>query len=256
MKRLINPFVLSLLSFGVLSGCGSHVAPSNTSTTIPTPTPTAANPNSKTIPAIEALGGWENCTSCTGNPLAVYSMTQGVATPSLSGASARFQLLSGTLPFGGALWFKYLGSHDSATHFVYDLSFMVDNPSAAQAIEFNVSQSRGGSRYSFSTQCDLAGTHTWRVWDPAGQRWVDSAVACLAPAANTWNHLIWEFERDPNGNTVFTAVTLNGNRGVVNLSMGHTADSSSGVDVGFQLDAVRAATPYSVWLDKISLTYW
>ncbi len=230
------------------------MSPSNTSAT--TPSPTSANPNAKTIPAIEALGGWENCTNCTGSPLAVYSMTQGIATPSLSGASARFQLLSGTQPFGAALWFKFLGSHDSATHFVYDLSFLMGNPAAAQALEFNVSQSTGGSRYSFATQCDLAGSHTWRVWNPASQQWVASAVACPTPAANMWNHLTWEFERDAGGNTVFTAVTLNGNRQVVNLSMGHTADSSSGVDIGFQLDADRAGTPYSVWLDKISLTYW
>ncbi len=255
MKKLIYPFVLSLAALVMLEGCGSHMAPSNTSATA-TPTPAAANPNSKTIPAIEALGGWENCTSCTGNPLAVYSMTQGVATPSLSGSSARFQLLSGTQPFGAALWFKFLGSYDSATHFVYDLSFLMSNPAAAQALEFNVSQSTGGSRYSFATQCDLAGSHLWRVWDPAGQRWAESTVPCPAPAANTWNHLTWEFERDSNGNTVFTAVTLNGNRGVVNLNMGHTADSSSGVDIGFQLDADLAGTPYSVWLDKISLTYW
>ncbi|HYX53855.1 MAG TPA: hypothetical protein VE783_10430 [Candidatus Limnocylindrales bacterium] len=257
MKRTVCLFILSVVTFGLATGCGSHMAPSNaTSTTAPSPTPPVANPNAKTIAAIEALGGWENCTSCTGNPFAVYSMKQGIAAPSLSGSSARFQLLSGTKPFGAALWFKFLGAHDDATHFVYDLSFLADNPEAAQALEFNVSQSTGGSRYSFATQCDLAGTHTWRVWDPGAQRWADAAVPCSAPAANTWNHLTWEFERDQGGNTVFTAVTLNGIRSTVNLSMGHTADSSSGIDVGFQLDAVRTATPYSVWLDRISLTYW
>jgi hypothetical protein len=51
-------------------------------------------------------------------------------------------------------------------------------------------------------------------------------------------------------------VTLNGTRGVVNLSMSHTADSSSGVDIAFQADADLSATPYSVWLDKINLTFW
>ena len=88
----------------------------------------------------------------------------GVAAPSLSGSSARFQLLSGTKPFGGALWFKALGAQNSATHFIYDLNFYVDNPGAAQAIEFNVTQSANGGRYNFSTQCDLAGAkHLARV---------------------------------------------------------------------------------------------
>lgn len=252
MKKLIFSFLVSVSAFGVLTACGSHMTPSNASSSAPA----TSNPNSITISDIEKLGGWENCTTCTGGPLAVYSMTQGITNPSLTGSSARFQLLSGTQSFGGALWFKYLGSHDPATHFVYDLSFLVDNPAAAQALEFNVAQSSGGHRYSFATQCDLGVSHAWRVWDPGGQRWVASTVPCPQPAANAWNHLVWEFERDASGNTVFTAVTLNGNRGVVNLSMGRTADSRSGVDIGFQLDADRAATPYSVWLDKINLTYW
>lgn len=183
-------------------------------------------------------------------------MTQGVAAPSLSGASAQFQLLAGTLPFGSALWFKYLGSFDNATHFVYDLFFYIDNPSASQALEFNVSQSTKGNRYNFSTQCDLAGQHVWRVWEPVAQKWMPSSVPCEQLPANTWNHLIWEFERDSTGNVIFTAVTLNGNRGEVNLSMPHVADTQSGLDIAFQSDVNLSATLYSVWLDKISLTYW
>jgi hypothetical protein len=183
-------------------------------------------------------------------------MSQGISSPSLSGDSSRFQLLSGTQPFGGALWFKFLGSFDGASHFVYDLFFYVDNASTAQALEFNVSQSANGSRYNFATQCLLVGQQVWNVWDPVGNKWVASGVPCAQPVANTWNHLTWEFVRDSAGNAVFTAVTLNGNRGVVNLTMPHVADNQSGVDVAFQSDANLAATPYSVWLDKVSLTYW
>ena len=183
-------------------------------------------------------------------------MAQGVAAPSLSGASARFQLLKGTRPFGGALWFKALGAQNSATHFIYDLNLYVDNPAAAQALEFNVTQSANGGRYNFSTQCDLAGAHTWRVWDPVGFKWVGSAATCADPPAKTWVHLVWEFERQPGGNVIFTAVTVDGVRQIVNLSMPHTSDSNSGVDVAYQSDANLTGAPYSVWLDKVSLTYW
>lgn len=183
-------------------------------------------------------------------------MAQGVASPSISGASQKFELQAGTLPFGGALWFKYLGSFDSATHFVYDLYFYVDNPGVAQALEFNVSQSANGNRYNFSTQCQLAQGQVWRVWDPVKHDWAASGAACTPPVANTWNHLTWEFERDAGGNAIFSAVTLNGNRETVNLSMPNVADSTSGVDVSFQPDADINATPYSVWLDRVSLTYW
>jgi hypothetical protein len=264
MTKLKYLLVPSFALFAFLAGCGGHASsptaavttPGQSPTPAPDPSPTPANPAAKTIPDIQKLAGWENCTACTGSALAVYSMTQGVTSPSLSGTSAQFQLLAGTQPFGAALWFKFLGAQNSATHFVYDLSFFMDNPGAAQAIEFNVSQSTGGSRYSFATQCDLAAGGVWRAWDPVGERWVASAVSCPRPAPNTWNHLIWEFERDSGGHTIFTAVTLNGTRGVVNLSMSHTADSSSGVDIAFQADADLSATPYSVWLDKINLTFW
>jgi hypothetical protein len=183
-------------------------------------------------------------------------MAQGVAAPSLSGSSASFKLLPGTKPFGGALWFKALGAQNNATHFIYDLNFYVDNPSAAQALEFNVTQSANGGRYNFSTQCDLAGAHTWRVWDPVGFKWVGSAATCAEPAAKTWVHLVWEFERQPGGDVIFTAVTMNGLRQVVNLSMPHTSDKNSGVDIAYQSDANLSGAPYSVWLDKVSLTYW
>lgn len=202
------------------------------------------------------MSGWQVCTgTCTGTATAVYSMTQNVATPSLSGASQQFQLLSGTQPFGAALWFKYLGSFDSATHFVYDLDFYVDNPSVSQALEFGVSQSANGNRYNFYTQCLLAGQNVWRVWDPAAGGWKASSVGCAEPAAKTWNHLTWEFERDSSGNVIFIAVTVNGNRQVVNMSMTHSGDTTSGLDASFQPDATNSATPYSVWLDKISVTY-
>ncbi len=249
-----------LLAIAVAGGCGGHstgpTANNPNNPAAPAEPGTGANPNATTVPNIQKLGGWQNCTACTGAPHAVYSMSQGVSSPSQSGDSARFRLLQGTLPFGGALWFKFLGSADSATHFVYDLYFYTDNPSAPQALEFNVSQSSEGSHYDFSTQCDLAGQRAWRVWDPIHQQWVASAVPCVQPPPNTWNHLVWEFERNSAGQTVFTAVTLNGNRGVVNMAMPHTPDQRSGIDVAFQADANHTATPYSVWLDKISLTYW
>jgi hypothetical protein len=182
-------------------------------------------------------------------------MTEGVASPSVGGSSAQFQILSGTLPFGGALWFKFLGANANATHFVLDLALFTDNPAAPQALEYNVSQSTGGSQYNFSTQCDMA-DQLWRVWDPVNLKWVPTSVPCVRPTPSTWNHLVWEFERDTAGNTIFSAVSVNGVRSVVNISMPHVPDSTNGIDVAFQADANIVPAPYSVWLDQVTLTYW
>jgi hypothetical protein len=266
MKQKHAEIFLSLIALAMAfaaPGCGGHATAAMNAMNPAAPAPSPAPSPSSTIPSsakvfpdIQKLSGWQGCTTCTGSPLAVFSMTQGVSSPSLSGASARFQLLSGTQPFGGALWFEFLGSVDSATHFVYDLFFYMDNPNGAQALEFNVSQSAGGSHYNFSTQCDMVGARAWRVWDPTTNAWAATSAPCVPPAANTWNHLVWELQRDASGNVIFTAVTLNGNRSVVNKTMPHTPDNQSGVDVAFQIDATQTATPVSVWLDKINLTYW
>ena len=277
LQKLLRPslIVITLImvaALGLLAGCGGSMAttastqspnggspsPSPTPGSSPSPTPGSGTPsNAQVIPDIQKLPGWQTCVlSCAGAPAAVFSMAQGIASPSLSGSSAKFALLPGTKSFGAVMWFKALGAHNSATHFVFDLNFYVDNPAAAQAMEFYVTQSSGGARYNFGTQCDLAGAHTWRMWDNIGKKWVGSAATCPEPAANTWNHLIFEFQRQPGGNLMFTAVTMNGNRSVVNLSMQHTADSNSGLDVAYQSDANSNGSPYAVYLDKVSVTYW
>jgi hypothetical protein len=226
---------------------GAPASPGNPSSNIP--------PTAVTIPSIQKLGGWQSCTNCTSNPFARFAMSQGISAPSLSGSSAKFSLLTGTAPFGGALWFKFLTTDGSATHFIYDLSFYTDNPSAPQALEFNVSQSTGGNRYNFATQCDLSNARAWLVWSPT-KAWVSSGVPCVQPPPKTWNHVIWEFERNDAGQVIFRAVTFNGTRSEINMTMAPTRDSSKGIDIAFQLDANRTATAYSVWLDQVNLTYW
>lgn len=247
-------FVFILFTLAVFAGCGGSPSskPPAASTSAP---PAAVPPNATLIPDIQKIPAWQSCTACTGNPLGVFSMVEGVASPSLSGSSASFSLRPGTRPFGAALWFKYLTADNQATHFVLDLDFYLQNPSAPQAMEFAVSQSTGTSRYNFAAQCDLANQRAWLVWNPA-TGWISSGVPCVPPAAESWNHLTWEFERDGSGHSIFKAVTLNGTRSEINISVPDARDSTSGIDVSFQADATRTATPYSVWLDKINLSYW
>ena len=203
------------------------------------------------------MGGWNVCLgTCANTGVAVTSITQDIASPSLSGSSTRFQMLAGSAPYSGASWFTYLGNFDTATHFIYDLFFYVDNPSVAQALEFGVGQTVSGSRYRYYTQCLLVGGQVWRVWNPGSRSWEASNVPCATPEANTWNHLIWEFERDSSGNVIFLNVTLNGVSSPVNITVGHDSDSGSGVDAQVQPDVNSKATPYSVWLDNVTLTFW
>jgi hypothetical protein len=258
MQVSLRNQLLSLsFSAALIAGCGGGGMAKQQPVTPSSPGSPSSNvpPNATTIPSIQNQAGWQSCTHCTSNPFARFDMAQAIPAPSLSGSSAKFSLLTGTAPFGGALWFKFLTIDGSATHFIYDLSFYTDNPSAPQALEFNVSQSTGGHRYNFATQCDLSNARAWLIWSPS-KGWVTTGVPCVQPPPKTWNHLVWEFERNGDGLEVFRAVTLNGNRSEINMMMPSTADASNGIDIAFQLDANRTATPYSVWLDQVTLSYW
>jgi hypothetical protein len=267
VKKLFrqSPALMILAAAAALAGCGGQMEdPASVAKPVPassvsgtaTASATTLPATAQTIVGIQKLTGWQTCFgTCTATPLANFSLTQHIVTPSVSGSSSRYSLLSGTKPWGAALWFKTLGAHNSATHFLFDLYYYVDNPAVAQALEFYVTQNANGARYNIGAQCD-PGAHSWRMWDNIGKRWVGSAAVCNAPVAKTWNHVIFEFLRQPGGNEIFTAVTLNGKRSLVNLSMRHTASSNSGLDIALQLDSNHLGNPYSVWLDKVSLTYW
>ena len=217
----------------------------------PQPSTPAANASQ-----IQTQAGWDNCDVCAGaggnGPSTPHAMQQGVSSPSLSGASARFDV-SGT-PWGAALWWHELGSHDEAQNLRYDLDFYIDSTSSAQALEFDVNQTVGGAKYIFGTECDFRGTGTWRVWNSPAHTWASTGIGCSVPDTNTWHHLTWEFQRS-GGQAHFIAVTLDGNRQDVGKSFDAFGQGGSGLDVAFQADLNASGGSESIWLDNVSLSW-
>ncbi|HET9840232.1 MAG TPA: Ig-like domain-containing protein [Candidatus Angelobacter sp.] len=229
----------------------------------PTPTPTPAPglpapPSTAVVKGdIDQMTGWESCTVCAGanaaGPVAIYSMVENQASPSLDGRSAKFSI-SGSTPYSDALWWKQLGAADGATNLKYDLYFYITNPGVAQALEFDNNQSNGVHKFIYGTQCNIKGGH-WDVWGNAAGNWISTGIACSVPTAFVWHHLTWEFQRTAT-NVIFVGFTYDGVTHYVNKS--YPARSSSGheMNVAFQMDGDFAMHAYSTWLDKISLTYW
>lgn len=248
----------------LLIGCGAGPQGQSSSPSTPT-SESSGSGSSAQIPAnaivkadIQKMPSWSSCSSsCAGEPgtNAIYSLEQPVTSPSLSGSAIRFDITGGT-PWADALWWKQIGGNDSVTHFVYDISFYLTNVNAAQALEFNVNQNAGGNRYEYATQCDIKGSGHWRIWPHAQKHWFDTGVPCPAPMENAWNHLTWEFSRNAQNQVVWEAVTLNGTRSVVNQAFDSFPATGSGIDVAFQMDSDGGPTPWSVWVDKVSLTEW
>ena len=215
-------------------------------------------PAATTFYNIDQMSGWQHCTVCAGaagnGSVASFSMSQNVSSPSMDGRSAKF-FLGGTDPYSNALWWKQLGANSGVRNFVYDVYFYLKNPSAPQALEFDVNQSLDGRKFIFGTQCSFK-RHYWDVYDPYNRRWVQSSVPCATPTAYKWHHLVLEFHRSSTGKTQFISVTINGKKAYFNRSYWPRSSSAKEINVAFQMDGNKYQTDYNVWLDKIKLTYW
>jgi hypothetical protein len=207
---------------------------------------------------IDQITGWQSCTTCAGaggtGPVASFSMVQNQASPSLDGRSVKFSL-GGTTPYSDALWWKQLGAVNTASNFKYDLYFYLTNPAAAQSLEFDSNQANGSRRWIFGTQCNVKNGGVWDVWGNANGNWLSTGIPCTAPAAFVWHHLTWEFKRTST-QVVFIGFTYDGVTHYVNRTYTAAASGVNELNVAFQMDGDFRQDPYSVWLDKISLTRW
>ena len=215
-------------------------------------------PNATTFSQIEDLAGWENCTVCAGaggnGTPATFSMTQKQSSPSLDGSSTMFSI-GGSTPYSDALWWKQLGANDNATNFRYDVDFYLTTPQFGQALEFDVNQSNGAHKFIFGTQCNIKDGGVWDVWTGTGVHWLHTGIACATPAAFTWHHLTWEFQRSAT-QAIFVALTLDGVKHYVNMSFDQIPSGVHEVNVAFQMDGDFAQHAYSTWLDNVTLSYW
>jgi hypothetical protein len=257
---------------GSTSGSGSQSSSGSgsPSTPAPAPAPAPAPPSGPPgVPAgaqinaaVQTLPNWEWCTAkLNGKPCAsglgnaTSSMTRNQAAPSLSGSSSLFKL-GGPMQYSNALWWHSFASNSTPTHFVYDVYFYMQEPGAPEALEFDVNQSMGGTRYTWGSECSYRKTGYWDVWNDKTGSWETTSVPCPVVSANTWHHLTWQIER-VNGQAHYISVTLDGNVGTVDKYYDPQPGwNGNDVNVAFQLDGDYRQDPYSVWLDNVSLSWW
>ncbi|ABF40893.1 hypothetical protein Acid345_1892 [Candidatus Koribacter versatilis Ellin345] len=206
---------------------------------------------------IEKMSGWASCSVCAGaggaGATIPHSMTQGITSPTLGSRSAQFSV-GGSSSYGAALWWKQLGASSTAHNFQYDVDYYLKNPSASQALEFDVNQSVGGKKFVFGTQCNIA-AHTYDVWS-AATHWIHTGISCARPAAYKWNHITLEFQRTSGNNVKFVSVTINGSKHYINRIYAPKASSVSELNVAFQMDGNKSMTDYNAWLENVTLKYW
>jgi hypothetical protein len=226
---------------------------------------TVVAPPTPSITGIQNLPGWQPCSALfpPGDPRAGQicaaglgeaqsTMTENQQSPSLSGSSAKFSI-GGSHPYSNELYTKFLGGGRNVSQFTYDLSFYIDQPERAQALEFDVNQTFDNMRWVFGTECNFKADGKWDVWDGVNG-WEPTSVPCQPFPSNTWIHLVWQFERV--GNQVhYISVSVNGQTYPVNLYKSNEHYwTMEDIDVAFQMDGDYAQQPYSVWLDNVTLT--
>jgi len=227
---------------------------------------------------LQASGGWTGygeyppaydiCTSCGSG--VIYSMQQGLSSPSLSGQATQFNL-GGNTPYADVLWTNPLIGNTSAHglfdsnhtivpnlhNFTYDAYFYGSDLQVAQAIEMDVSAYFNGLSFIWGTQCRVAGGNEWDVWDNINAKWVPSGISCH-PNNNAWNHVALVFQRTSDNWLYFKSITLNGQTSYVNRYYQPSTAPGSwyGVTVNFQTDGNYQQAPYQVLLDKFNFVYW
>ena len=229
----------------------------------------------KTLSDLQAKQGWKGygelppkydiCSSC-GSGLS-WSMTPGISSPSLSGKAAKFTI-AGTVPYADILWNNHLigdgssqGLPDSSHtlvqtlhDFTYDAYFYGDNLSLSENIEFDIGQFFNGMGFMFGTQCQIVNGQVWGIWNNAG-KWVPTSIPCK-PKSNAWNHVVMRFERTSGNQLLYKSITLNGITSTINKSYApFSAPGWWGVVINFQLDGNYKLSDYSVYVDRLNLTY-
>lgn len=212
------------------------------------------------IDHIQNLPNWLSCsaviiagsTCAAGLGNAVSSLTHDQGEPSMDGSSSRFTL-AGKTPYSNELYWIPLGGGKNATHFSFDLWFYIDTGPAPQALEFDVNQAFGGTRWTWGSECDFDQTHVWNIWDPLNDVWRPTSIPCNHFPSNTWIHLVWTLERV--GNQVHY-ISLNVADTTYDVDTYYTAQPKwyqEEIDIAFQMDGNWEQQPYKVWLDEVKL---
>jgi hypothetical protein len=270
--RIAHSTVLFLaLTFALIS-CGgktasttasSAPAPAPSPVPSPSPTPTPGTTPSATVIDHVEESPWLTCGNCGNNggtgATAAYSDTLGIASPSEDGSSTQFSIAA-TVPFTNGYFYQKhtpVTTQINALTYEFDLYIPQGSENSPQAIEFECQQILNGWVYNFSWQALYPGDQ-WRIFDYGLSRWDSTGLAFTRFTPGAWHHILAEYHNDTTAHTVLhDALTIDGVRFPVNIS--HNAFFSGAINNQFtnavQLDSNSTATAYSIYIDKMRITY-
>jgi hypothetical protein len=215
------------------------------------------------IDNIEDVDQWLTCGACGndggGGVVADYSVKVGIPFPSEDGSSARFSI-SASVPYTNAYFYQVhnpIHSQISFLRYEFDVYIPAGSEDAPQAIEFECQQALNGWIYNFAWQADYP-SNQWRIFDYGSKVWESTNLPFQRFTPGTWHHIVAEYHNDPASHSVFhDALTVDGVRMPVNIR--HDAffsgDGNDKFTNAFQLDSNSVPQAYSVFVDRMRVTY-
>jgi hypothetical protein len=211
---------------------------------------------------VEDTPNWRTCGNCgndgASGPTANYSFTPGIASPSEDGSSTQFSLAA-AVPYTNAYFYLEhtpVANQINALTYEFDIYIPTGMEAAPQGIEFECQQVFEGWVYNFGWQALYQGS-VWRIFDYGLKRWDATPISFTGFTPGTWHHILAEYHNDTTTHTVFhDALTVDGVRYPVNIA--HNAFNAGGGNQftnAVQLDSNSAAVPYSIYVDKMRITY-
>jgi hypothetical protein len=249
---------LVLFTFGI-AGCAGGASSASTQASSPG---TATPQNGATVINNVQEGKWQTCGACgdTGGtgPLATYSFTTGISSPSQDGEATQFSI-SAAVAFSNAFFFQVqtpvTGQLNSLTY-AFDLYIPPGMESAPQAIEFQCQQKLDGWIYNFAWQADY-NSNEWRIFNYVTQQWDDSGLPLQRFTPGVWHHIMGQYHDDITGHFVYhDSLTIDGILNPVNIQ--HDAvftGANNQFANAIQLDSNSVPAAYNIFVDEMTITY-
>jgi len=224
----------------------------------------AADPGTTVIGQIQSQSGWQTCGACGnsgGTGIAPsHSMTPGIASPSVSGSSARFAVNGNGHPYTNAYWYvqRFAGAPARPANYLsysFDLYIPSTGSTNIQAIEFEAQQGAAGKTYNFAWQADYA-DNAWRTFDYANRQWLAAPVPFEKFSTNTWHHIETVYHVGSDGYGYHDGLIIDGVP-YLNLNIRHApvAAANNYLSNAIQLDTRSNGGAYSVYVDNMMLQY-
>ncbi len=267
MRPWIASFSLVFAVTLILTSCGGNTSTSTLASRTPAPTP-APTPTPGTTPSSTVINNvqqspWLTCGNCgndgASGPTAAYWDTLGINSPSEDGAATQFSIAA-TVPYTNGYFYQRhtpVTTQIAALSYEFDLYIPAGSETLPQGIEFECQQILNGWVYNFGWQALYTGKQ-WRIFDYGLKHWDSTGITFTPFTPGTWHHIVAEYHNDTTAHTVLhDALTVDGVRYPVNIT--HNAFFSGTPNNQFtnavQLDSNSTAAPYSVYVDKMKITY-